>query len=40
MTNRDLLRTAVWAVIYLLFIQAPRLALLTGTLPPATPASR
>lgn len=35
MTNRDLLRKAVWAVIYLLFILAPMLALLTGTLPPS-----
>ena len=34
MPLRDLVRKAVWSGIYLLFILAPLLALLTGTLPP------
>jgi len=35
MTRADLLRKALWAAIYLLFILAPLLALLTGSLPPS-----
>ena len=33
--TRDLVRRSVWAAIYLLFVLAPLLALLAGTLPPS-----
>ena len=35
MTNRDLVRKAIWAAIYLLFILAPLFALLLGAMPPS-----
>ena len=35
MPYRDLVRKAIWSVIYLLFILAPLFALLAGNLPPA-----
>lgn len=35
MSSHDAVRKAVWAAIYLLFILAPLLALLTGALPPS-----
>jgi predicted ferric reductase len=35
MQSRDLVRKAIWSVIYLLFILAPLFALLAGKLPPA-----